>query len=326
MSLSANSWNSSEAHSALIPLNTHLVHVQASGPSPLPDEPAVLVLPGLGSTSLEWAAVTRQISSFSRTIIYDRPGYGKSTADQGRQHVITSSYAASELALLLEITGIQGPFVIVCHSWGAITARELLELGKKNKDITVVGMVFVDANTERSGDGDGNFAAKEVQAIISTLDFHTVLGHHAEHKLTTDEWQAVLAEEKRPEHQAAEQAEMEGVFDSYEDLREVRQFDRVPPILNARPISVLMGNTKRDFQKMYSAGVAAGNGTENERAFMMRLIDGWEERDRDIQGEILKLSSKGRISVAEHSGHSVHLTEPERIVEEVKWVLSNLRL
>lgn len=102
-------------------------------------------------------------------------------------------------------------------------------------------------------------------------------------------------------------------------LGKKKQIER--QILGSKPISVIKGNSAREYQQVYDAGVAAGNGTEEQRAIVSKMIDGMEEKDLMLQREQLKLSSVSRFVQLEKPGHLVILEEPEAIVKEVKWVL-----
>lgn len=102
-------------------------------------------------------------------------------------------------------------------------------------------------------------------------------------------------------------------------LGEKRQIES--QILGTKPISVIKGNSAREYQQVYDAGVAVGNGTEEQRTIVAKMIAGMEEKDEMLQKEQLKLSSVARFVQLERPGHLVILEEPEAIAEEVKWVL-----
>lgn len=102
-------------------------------------------------------------------------------------------------------------------------------------------------------------------------------------------------------------------------LGKKKQFER--QILGSKPISVIKGNSAREYQQLYDAGVEAGNGIDSQRAIVSRMIDGMEEKDNLLQREQMKLSSISRFVQLERPGHLVILEEPEAIAMEVKWVL-----
>lgn len=72
---------------------------------------------------------------------------------------------------------------------------------------------------------------------------------------------------------------------------------------------------------MHDAGVAAGNGTEEQRAIVSKMLEGMEEKEDMLQREQLKLPSLSRLVQLEKPVHLVLLEEPEVIAAEVEWVL-----
>lgn len=55
-----------------------------------------------------------------------------------------------------------------------------------------------------------------------------------------------------------------------------KQFEGV--LLGKKPISVIKGNPAREYQSVYDAGVAAGNGTKEQRTRMLSMIYGLDEK------------------------------------------------
>lgn len=89
-------------------------------------------------------------------------------------------------------------------------------------------------------------------------------------------------------------------------------------------MSVIKGRTYKDFQLMLEAGTKAGSGTKEERRQFAEMIERYDQDDERWQKGLLGLSRRSMWVRAENSGHNVHLTEPEVIVQEVKWVMDNL--
>ena len=120
-----------------------------------------------------------------------------------------------------------------------------------------------------------------------------------------------------PRHQLTEGAESRGYRGAQAVLAAKKQFEK--QVLGDRAISVIRCNAPRDLQQMYDAGVAAGNGTEEERELFREYLEPADEKDHVWQEEILRLSSFGRF-VRSTSGHNVQMVEPELVAEEIKWV------
>ncbi|TVY33758.1 hypothetical protein LOCC1_G008677 [Lachnellula occidentalis] len=317
----APTWDTGEK-SALLSIGTHSLFLSASGPARARGAPIVLLLPGSGSTIAEWVAVRRLVIPFARWVEYDRSGLGRSESDSpvsradANTNAISAVSVACELDVLLKKAGVAPPYLLVCHSWGGLTARELLHLGPRD----VVGMVFVDANTEKSFDG-GNWPLPYISAVIGDLDWNEATGLTATQKLAREEWQVVLQMQQDPRHHLTEAAESRGYKASQIVLAAKKQFES--QVLGDRPISVIRGNAPGDLQRMYDAGVAAGNGTEEDRRLFREYLELADRKDHLWQEELLRLSRFGRF-VRSSSGHNVHMVEPELVAEEIKWVWDHI--
>ncbi|TVY32620.1 Uncharacterized protein LSUB1_G008374 [Lachnellula subtilissima] len=307
----ATTWDAGEK-SAMVFIGTHALFLSASGPARKPRAPVVLLMPGSGSTIDEWVGVRRLVTPFARWVEYDRSGLGRSESPVARPDAISAVSVAGELDVLLKTAGVAPPYLIVCHSWGGLTAREFLHL----RPYDMVGMVFVDANTEKSFDG-GCWPLSYISNVIGDLDWNDGTGLTANQKLAKEEWEVVLKMQQDPRHHLTEAAESQGYKASQTVLAAKKQFDK--QVLGDRAISVIRGNAPRDLQRMYDAGVAAGNGTKEDRRLFREYLKPADEKDHLWQEEILRLSSFGRF-VRSTSGHNVQMVEPELVADEIKWV------
>ncbi|KAI9929583.1 hypothetical protein MW887_001057 [Aspergillus wentii] len=306
-----------DTHSTFISLSTHRLFLSISGPDRTPDQPIVLIFPGVGTSIKEWAAVKRLLEQTVRTLLYERAGYGESDESPNPPTAIN---IAMELDELLTVADIQPPYVIVCHSYGGITAREFIHLRQqRGGSDDIIGMVLVDANQEQS---IANWPSPVLDPLAQGLDFNAALGLPETRRLTDDEWAAMLKENQSERHQKTSGKEMEHYIDSCKELGTKKQLNRNPPLLGNHPVVVLMGNAASDHWKVYNAGIAIGNGTEQERADYRQKMEEYPVLDEKFQRETLSLSTRSVFRWAVNSGHWVHVTEPERIVDEVISVLT----
>jgi pimeloyl-ACP methyl ester carboxylesterase len=94
---------------------------------------------GNGDDSSAWASVEPAIRNLGvRTVVYDRAGLGRSDPAPGA-YVIDDEVSALERAL--DACGVDGPIVLVAHSYGGFIATLLAARNER-----VVGVVLVDAN------------------------------------------------------------------------------------------------------------------------------------------------------------------------------------
>lgn len=107
------------------------LHQQGQG------SPTVLLESGLAASSLSWALVQGQVADFAQVCSYDRAGFGWSLpASQPR----TVANVIAELTSLLKNAGLQGPYLLVGHSFGGLLVRAFAHQHPND----VAGMVLVD--------------------------------------------------------------------------------------------------------------------------------------------------------------------------------------
>jgi pimeloyl-ACP methyl ester carboxylesterase len=311
--------------SGLVSIGSHKLHLSVSGPDRKPGEPIVILMQGLGASLYEWTIVKRLVSGFARFLQYDRTGLGQSESPPELPEAISAASVASDLDTLLRNASIEPPFVIVAHSWGGLTSREFLHLRPDD----IAGIVFVDANQENHFyyrqepmPELGVFRAPWQKAIDKDVNFLEASGLQRDQKLSAEDWAGHARERDLPAHEAASGAEFRGWQKDAAVLAAKKQFELQP--LKDSPVSVLRADSKMEWQRMYDAGVAKGNGSDEERASYRDMIAQWDKKDIPVHQEILKLSSFGRFKTVEKSGHCIHMVNPDAIAEEVKWVLDHV--
>jgi pimeloyl-ACP methyl ester carboxylesterase len=102
------------------------------------DGPLVLFEAGMSAPAASWVHTQREIGTRTRTVSYDRAGYGGSDVDP---HDRTLERMVDDLTSLLDALGETQPVVLVGHSWGGPIVRLFCE---RHPD-RVAGLVFVDA-------------------------------------------------------------------------------------------------------------------------------------------------------------------------------------
>ncbi|KAJ5190658.1 uncharacterized protein N7498_009643 [Penicillium cinerascens] len=301
----------------LISIGSHNLYMSVSGPDRKPGQPIVVLMQGVGSTIDEWVAVRKLVIPFARWLNYDRSGMGRSEGPDQTPSSISAASVAAELDILLKNAGVEPPFIIVAHSWGGYTSREFLELRPND----IVGMVFVDCNTERFFDS-GAWGADVFSPVLGDQDFVETTGLSTSHVLSEEEWKAVKDEQADPRHQVTEAAEVQAVLNDRRALVPKKQLEKL--LLKDYPVSVIIADSPGDFQKMYDFGVAAGNGTEEEGALFRKCLDRWREMNEDWQKELLKLSRLSRF-IRLHCSHNVQLLQPQSIVQEIQWAMDSYK-
>ncbi|MFD5215995.1 alpha/beta fold hydrolase [Microbacterium sp. NPDC058345] len=100
--------------------------------------PLIVLEAGMSAPAACWAHTQRELSTFARTLSYDRAGYGGSDVDRSDR---TLERLAEDLTSLLDAIGESEPVVLVGHSWGGPIIRCFADRHPER----VAGMVFVDA-------------------------------------------------------------------------------------------------------------------------------------------------------------------------------------
>jgi signal recognition particle receptor subunit beta/pimeloyl-ACP methyl ester carboxylesterase len=103
--------------------------------------PTVVLEAGMGMPGSSWGPIWDAVATFARVCRYDRAGIGQS--DRGA-HPASSQSIAEELHALLAAAGIAGPYVLVGHSFGGLSARMFASRYPHDMD----GLVLVDATHE----------------------------------------------------------------------------------------------------------------------------------------------------------------------------------
>lgn len=315
------------------------LYLTAQGPPRLdPAQPVVVFEAGLGATSACWGPVARRLDGRLRNYRYDRAGYGRSpsplsssSSSSSPPAARTAEVLAAELLDVLAAAGVRPPYLLVAHSYGGIIAREVLaQVGSGTS--AVAGLVLVDANSEAT-DGELRAPLRALSELASAgmpgnylalLDLTGLLA--GQDQFTAAELAQLTMDQGREAAENAAAAEWAGVAASSAALAAREQLDGIPP-LDMQPVTVIRGNSKRDYQRVLDAllqGESGGGGrrlTSVAQAELRRLAAFVDERFDEIDGRLqraqLCLSAVGHFIQAKDSGHAVIATEPQLVADAV---------
>ena len=143
-----------EAHpppGEMVDVGGHRLHIYCEGEG----GPTVVLEAALGNSSAHWVRVQREVSKVTRVCAYDRAGMGWSERGPEPRD---AERVSGELHALLEGAGVEGPYVVVGHSYGGLYAR----MYAARYPAEVAGVVLVDSSHpeqfERLPDGPENHA------------------------------------------------------------------------------------------------------------------------------------------------------------------------
>jgi pimeloyl-ACP methyl ester carboxylesterase len=100
----------------LVDVGGYQLHINCTGAG----SPTVIIDAGLGDWSTVWAWVQPDVAKATRVCTYDRAEYGWSNPGPLPRN---AEQFARELYTLLHNANIPGPYVMVGHSLGGLTAR-----------------------------------------------------------------------------------------------------------------------------------------------------------------------------------------------------------
>lgn len=255
--------------------------------------PTIVFDSGIGGFSLEWSDIQAALARESRVCIYDRAGYGWSDRSP---YPRTSNVIASELHRLLTRAAVPGPYLLVGHSFGGYNIRYFASEYPGKVD----GLVLVDASHPRqfdyfpeSGREKADSRVHRRYSVTRILRSVYPAGYPAEIRHLA---YMLMMRRKSVEIQLAET----------EHFREsARQLIARPANLRDIPVTVLTRGRRVWPDNNY------GDAMERIWSFLQR--------------DLLSLSSRTEQRIAPGSGHSIHLDQPDLVIQSIRQNLRNAR-
>jgi pimeloyl-ACP methyl ester carboxylesterase len=297
----------------LVEVNGRRLHLRIMGGG----WPVVILESGITASSLSWSGLQPLLARHTTVCSYDRPGLAWSDSSATPT---TPAALAGQLHALLDRAGLQGPFVLVGHSFGGLIVRafaaqfpretaglvlldalhhgEWLEPSARQRRMVRGGVLFSRIGVVLTGIGVVRLclallsrgARKAPRAVLksfgkgATALVERILGEVT--KLPPEVLPAIRAHWSRPKSFATMARYLAALPRSSAEFSEVRP---LPPV----PLIVLSA----------------------------------ECRDEQLaaQKELASLCSGGEHRVIPGCGHWVHLDRPEAVVQAVKQIVKQVR-
>jgi pimeloyl-ACP methyl ester carboxylesterase len=275
----------------MVDVGDYSMHLYCTGEG---GAPTVVMDSGLGGTVLDWQLVQPEVAQFARVCTYDRAGMGWS--EPGAQPR-TSQQIVEELHALLGNAGVQGPYVLVGHSFGGTN----VQLYASQYPNEVAGMVLVDSATEDemlvtlTEELRGSPVWNKILATIGVTRLPYTLGGE------TDQRTAISTHAKDIYEVSDERTSWE---ESFEQRR------ASPLSLGDKPLIVL---TAGAFQVPPDAGIP------------QEQIDSFLEARSEFQADLPLHSQNSERIIAEDSGHDIHLDQPDLVIDAIRRVVEAAR-
>jgi pimeloyl-ACP methyl ester carboxylesterase len=275
--------------------------------------PAVILMHGFNDYSFIWQLVQPEVAKFTLVCSYDRAGQAWSDpgpAPRGLQRI------SDELFRLLGAASIDGPYVLVGHSWGGLIPR----IFAHDHQASSAGIVFVDASHEDNYLGIRDTVVQP-RAVPDSVWQRIWPSAHLRDSAALPSFQPPALSSVQHPYDLLH-ADAQGLFKwarsrpvyyqngDWGDIREdMRVANRLSPAgsLGRIPVIVLSGGRRSDTS---DHGVSA----ESRRSQF------------EMNQRALSLLSRNRRHIwAMSSGHHIHLEEPDLVVEAIKQVVTAAR-
>ncbi|MGI9303819.1 MAG: alpha/beta fold hydrolase [Gammaproteobacteria bacterium] len=276
--LPAASAHATPAPGLMVLVGGHRLHLYCSGVG----EPVVIMDSGLGGTSLDWSRVQPRVSEFTRVCVYDRAGYGWSETGPLPR---TSRRIAGELHALLQTAGVQGPYVLVGHSFGGYN----MQLFASRYPQDTAGVVLVDSS---HADQYRRFRRAGLRHMrLPGRNFFMRVNLHIPENMPVPLQPLLRALASKEAFQSTVYYELRSMGDS---ARQVG-FAEFPPDV---PLIVLTRGRR--------VWPDDSNGNRSEALWL------------ELQDDLLARSTVASQLVAGNSGHYIHLDEPVLVVRAIR--------
>jgi pimeloyl-ACP methyl ester carboxylesterase len=253
-------------------VGTHRLSYQLHGKG----APLVIIDVGVGESFQSWGSVVAEISKMTSVLVYDRAGYGQSEMGPLPRDAKSE---ATDLKTLLRNAKIQGPYVLVGHSLGALN----IQVFAHEYPDDVSGMVLLDP-PPRDWMAGGAFPRLR-ELFLRTVEEMTRAAEGAERSNDqTERGRASFLRTVSSEHR-----EMFG--NTAQQVLTIKSFG------NLKMIVIAAGKSNPAFG-------------EDARAYQ----EYWIEESRKLS----RLSTAGEFVLAEHSGHQIHQEAPELVLAAIK--------
>ena len=297
----------------LIDVGGWRLHLNCMGESK-EGEPTVILEPGIGDFSVEWSLVQPRIAPVARVCSYDRAGDGWS--DLG-PYPRTLHQIVYELHTLLERANVRPPYVLVGHSYGGWLVQQYAS----DYRTQVAGVILVEPGESDplrlTADGSAKRSSQlPASRAIPSIKKDTPLRESDVPPVALRQMKTAAAEASRdanPDERKKLPAEAQEMR-TWALGRWQHQAAASNPF-ELEELAALRADHARAMHPLIvlTRGMADEKGAEAQKR---------EEEHRNDHAALAALSTRGKLVIAERSGHHVQLDQPELVAQAVTEVLT----
>ncbi len=271
----------------MVDIDGYQLHINCEGKG----RPVVIFDSGLGGFSMDWLKVQYKLKDVSTICTYDRAGYGWS--DEGPSPRVTEQIV-DEFHELLMKADLAPPYVLVGHSFGGFNVQYFSKLYPK----LVAGLVLVESSHpeqfSRLPDIPLKAAKSQSRQRLTTMFDPRILRNYPEpYRIQAGQF---LSSDKSIRTQ---QREFLNFTQSGVQVSQVKRQLDVPLVIVTRAKRVWPDTPYGDQQEKI-----------------------WKQ----LQKELLDLSTDSSQVIAEDSGHLVYAEQPELVANAVEGVINKICL
>jgi pimeloyl-ACP methyl ester carboxylesterase len=277
----------------MLELQGYSLHVRCEGQGPV----TILLEAGLNNFSLQWSRLQYLLSRDTRTCCYDRAGLGWSDPSL-RPPTIENS--VTDLHAVVRGLGGQAPLILVGHSYGSLLVRLYAQRYPQN----IKAIILLDPANE--------FMAERIPGYTEALE--SAVSQFRKLALLTSLGLAALSTRSIPAAQLQGEA-----LQQYRAVIAARSFCK-----SAAAETASMVDNLRTMQAALQGAVADVPAVIISRGQAERIpglpdssAQALEQTWSTLQTDLVERMNARQI-IAEQSGHSIQLSQPELVYESIK--------
>jgi pimeloyl-ACP methyl ester carboxylesterase len=283
----------------LIDIGGRRLHLNCTGTG----APAIVAENGLGAFSTDWALVQPEASKFTRFCSYDRAGYAWSDSGPALDMVEETT---DDLRILLRTAHVDPPYVLIGASLGGLYIRAY----QRRFSEEVAGLVLEDASSEQFLDFQIEGRDKVV-ADISADELRAMF----EARLRIPSTAPILPTSvEEPADKLPKQAQMARLW----ALRKLLSAERMIP-------SFPGAESWREEFIALRPGSSVSHALGDLPLIVLTRGQNTDNRRKEVAAEFAALSTVGKLVIAEHSDHEIHMYRPDLVIESLKEVVAAAR-
>lgn len=280
-------------------VDAHRMRIDCTGSG----SPTIVLEAGAGNDGLNWGGVQPVLAKTTRICSYDRAGFGGSEPVASPRD---ADHIAADLHGLLLAAKIEGPIILMGHSFGGVYIRDYAT----RYPAAVDGLIFVDSSTPlqnrnpvvKAYDAKAQPGSLEamLKEVLTVVGIPRLLGRCSPSSFPEFDAEAakLQAEDRCHERFETIRAEGENMDRSGEETVHAAPYGGLPILI-------------------FSQDPA----TAVSRGYPINLAKVWNKMQEDLK----RLSTRSRRIIAKGSGHFIQLDRPDLIEKDVPLFIGQVR-